>query len=179
MSRTGYTGELGYELLVRAEAADALAERLVGAGAVPVGLGARDTLRLEKGYLLSGQDFHRDHTPIQAGQDRFVAFDHPFVGRPPLEKEVAEGPPVRLVGIELTVEGAIPRHGTPVRVDGKRVAEVTSGGLSPDLGHGIALAYLPREVARPDAVVSLEIRGQEVPAQVVALPFVKASRTRA
>lgn len=179
VSRTGYTGELGYELLVRAEAADALAERLVGAGAVPTGLGARDTLRLEKGYLLSGQDFHRDHTPIQAGQDRFVAFDHPFVGRPPLEKEVAEGPPVRLVGIELTVEGAIPRHGTPVRVDGKRVAEVTSGGLSPNLGHGIALAYLPREVARPDAAVSLEIRGQEVPAQVVALPFVKASRTRA
>ncbi|MCI4338967.1 MAG: glycine cleavage system aminomethyltransferase GcvT [Thermoplasmata archaeon] len=178
VSRTGYTGELGYELLVRAEVADALAERLVGAGAVPVGLGARDTLRLEKGYLLSGQDFHRDRTPIEAGQDRFVSFDHPFVGRPPLEKEVAEGPPVRLVGIVLTTEGAIPRHGTPVRVDGKTITEVTSGGLSPILGHGIALAYLPRETARPDTVVSLEIRGQEVPARVVALPFVKASRPR-
>ena len=178
VSRTGYTGELGYELLVRAEVADALAERLVGAGAVPTGLGARDTLRLEKGYLLSGQDFHRDHTPIQAGQDRFVAFDHSFVGRPPLEKEAADGPPVRLVGLELTVEGAIPRHGTPVRVDGKPVTEVTSGGLSPNLGHGIALAYLPRELARADAAVSLEIRGQEVPARVVALPFVKAPRTR-
>jgi aminomethyltransferase len=178
VSRTGYTGELGYELLVRAEVADALAERLVGAGAVPVGLGARDTLRLEKGYLLSGQDFHRDRTPIQAAQDRFVAFDHPFVGRAPLEKEVAEGPPVRLVGIVLNVEGAIPRHGTPVRVDGKPVTEVTSGGLSPILRHGIALAYLPRELARPDTAVSLEIRGQEVPARVVALPFVKASRPR-
>jgi aminomethyltransferase len=176
VSRTGYTGELGYEVLVRAEAADALAERIVGAGAMPTGLGARDTLRLEKGYLLSGQDFHRDHTPIQAGQDRFVSFDHPFVGRPPLEKEVAEGPSVRLVGIELTVEGAIPRHGTPVRVDGKPVTEATSGGLSPNLGHGIALAYLPRELARPDAAVSLEIRGQEVPGRVVPLPFVKAPR---
>jgi aminomethyltransferase len=178
VSRTGYTGELGYELLVRSEVADALAERLVAAGAVPVGLGARDTLRLEKGYLLSGQDFHRDRTPIEAGQDRFVSFDHPFVGRPPLEKEVAEGPPVRLVGIVLTTEGAIPRHGTPVHVDGKTVTEVTSGGLSPILGHGIALAYLPRELARPDTPVSLEIRGQEVPARVVALPFVKASRPR-
>jgi aminomethyltransferase len=179
VSRTGYTGELGYELLVPAAAADALAERLLLAGAVPCGLGARDTLRLEKGYLLSGQEFHRDHSPIQAGQDRFVAFDHAFVGRPPLEKEVADGPAVRLAGLELTVEGAIPRHGTPVRWDGKPVTEVTSGGLSPDLGHGIALAYLPRALATPGSTVSLEIRGQEVPARVVALPFVKAPRTRA
>ncbi|MGA8543203.1 MAG: glycine cleavage system aminomethyltransferase GcvT [Thermoplasmata archaeon] len=179
VSRTGYTGELGYELLVRAEAADALAERLVAAGALPVGLGARDTLRLEKGYLLSGQEFHRDHSPIQAGQNRFVAFDHPFVGRPPLEKEVAEGPPVKLAGLELTVEGAIPRHGTPVKVDGKLLTQVTSGGLSPDLGHGIALAYLPPALAQPGATVSLEIRGRDVPAQVVPLPFVKSPRTRA
>jgi aminomethyltransferase len=179
VSRTGYTGELGYELLVRAEMADALAERLVGAGAVPCGLGARDTLRLEKGYLLSGQEFHRDHSPIQAGQERFVAFDHPFVGRVPLEKEVAEGPPVRLVGLQVEVEGAIPRHGTPVRVDGKPVTEVTSGGLSPEIGRGIALAYLPRDVARPGGAVTLEIRGQEVPARMVDLPFVKAPRTRA
>jgi aminomethyltransferase len=178
VSRTGYTGELGYELLLRAEVADALAERLLGAGAVPVGLGARDTLRLEKGYLLSGQDFHRDRTPIQAGQERFVTFDHPFVGRLPLEKEVADGPAVRLSGIELTLEGAIPRHGTPVRVDGKPVTEVTSGGLSPNLGHGIALAYLPPELARPETAVTLEIRGQPVPARVVSLPFVKASRPR-
>ncbi len=178
VSRTGYTGELGYELLVKSEAADALAERIVAAGAVPAGLGARDSLRLEKGFLLSGQDFHRDHTPIQAGQERFVTFDHAFVGRPPLEKEVADGPAVRLVGLEVTAEGAIPRHGTPVHAGGASVAEVTSGGLSPGLGHGIALAYLPRELARPEAAVALEIRGREVPARVVPLPFVKASRTR-
>jgi aminomethyltransferase len=179
VSRTGYTGELGYELLVRAEDADPLAERLLGAGAVPVGLGARDTLRLEKGYLLSGQEFHRDHSPIQAGQERFVMFDHPFVGRAPLEKEVAEGPAVRLVGLEVAAEGAIPRHGTPVRVDGKPLTEVTSGGLSPDLGHGIALAYLPRALVQPGATVMLEIRGREVPARLVDLPFVKAPRKRA
>jgi aminomethyltransferase len=178
VSRTGYTGELGYELLVRAETADALAERLVAAGAVPAGLGARDTLRLEKGYLLSGQEFHRDHSPIQAGQQRFVAFDHPFVGRPPLEKEVADGPAVRLVGLELTAEGAIPRHGTAIKVDGKPVTQATSGGLSPDLGHGIALAYLPRELSPPGTTVTLEIRGGDVPARVVPLPFVKSPRTR-
>jgi aminomethyltransferase len=178
VSRTGYTGELGYELLVRSAAADALAERLLAAGAVPCGLGARDTLRLEKGYLLSGQEFHRDHSPIQAGQDRFVAFDHPFVGRGPIEKEATDGPAVKLSGLVLTTEGAIPRHGTPIKVDGKPLTQVTSGGMSPDLGHGIALAYLPRELSRPGTTVALEIRGQDVPAQVVPLPFVKAARTR-
>jgi len=177
VSRTGYTGELGYELLLRSEDADAIAERLVGAGAVPCGLGARDTLRLEKGYLLSGQEFHRDHSPIQAGQERFVDFDHAFVGRPALEKEKSEGPPLLLVGLRVEVEGAIPRHGTPVRAEGKAVTEVTSGGLSPDLGSGIALAYLPPALAGPGTEVTLEIRGQEVPARVVGLPFVKALRT--
>ena len=178
VSRTGYTGELGYELLLRGERADAVAERLVAAGGVPCGLGARDTLRLEKGYLLSGQEFHRDRTPIEAGQDRFVELDHPFVGRAALEKERAEGPPVRLVGIRTEVPGAIPRHGTPVRADGKTVTELTSGGLSPDLGVGIGLAYLPREIAVPGTAVALEIRGREVPAAVVPLPFVAAPRKR-
>jgi aminomethyltransferase len=177
VSRTGYTGELGYELLVPADRADALAEQLTSAGALPCGLGARDTLRLEKGYLLSGQEFHRDHSPLQAGQERFVDFDHPFVGRPALEKEKSEGPPLLLVGLQVEVEGAIPRHGTPIRSDGKAVTEVTSGGLSPDLGCGIALAYLPPALAPPGTVVSLEIRGQEVPARVVALPFVRRLRT--
>jgi aminomethyltransferase len=176
VSRTGYTGELGYELLVRAADSDALAERLVAQGAVPCGLGARDTLRLEKGYLLSGQDFHRDRTPLEAGQDRFVEFDHPFVGRVALEKEKADGPAVRLAGIAVEEPGAIPRHGTPVRSDGKVVTELTSGGLSPDLGHGIGLAYLPTALAAPGTALALEIRGREVPARVVPLPFVAAAK---
>jgi aminomethyltransferase len=178
VSRTGYTGELGYELLVRSEDADALAESLIGAGAVLCGLGARDTLRLEKGYLLSGQEFHRDRTPLEAAQDRFVEFDHPFVGRVALEKERADGPAVRLSGIAVEQPGAIPRHGTAVRVDGKVVTELTSGGLSPGLGHGIGLAYLPRALAAPGTALALEIRGREVPARVVALPFVAAPKRR-
>jgi aminomethyltransferase len=178
VSRTGYTGELGFELLVRAQDADRLAERLVAAGALPCGLGARDTLRLEKGYLLSGQEFHRDHTPLEAGQERFVEFDHAFVGRPALEKERAEGPPVRLAGILVDEPNAIPRHGTPVRADGRVVTELTSGGLSPELAKGIGLAYLPRPLAEPGTPVALEIRGREVPARVVPLPFVASPRRR-
>ncbi len=176
VSRTGYTGELGYELFVPAESADDLAERLVAGGATPVGLGARDSLRLEKGYLLSGQEFHRDHTPIEAGQDRFVDFAHEFVGRPPLEKQRAEGPTVRLAGIAVDAEGAIPRHGTPVRAHGADVTTATSGGISPTLGRGIALAYLPPSLTAPGTAVALEIRGREVPARVVPLPFVPAKR---
>jgi glycine cleavage system T protein (aminomethyltransferase) len=178
VSRTGYTGELGYEVFVPAAEADALAERLLAAGVVPCGLGARDTLRLEKGYLLSGQEFHRDHTPLEAGQDRFVDFDHGFVGRPVLDKERAEGPKQKLVGIEVTEPGAIPRHGTPVRSGGAPVTQTTSGGLSPTLGKGIALAYLPSALASPGTDLTLEIRGREAPARVVPLPFLKSSRPR-
>jgi aminomethyltransferase len=178
VSRTGYTGELGYEVFVPEKETEALAERLLAAGVVPVGLGARDTLRLEKGYLLSGQEFHRDHTPLEAGQDRFVDFDHVFVGNAVLEKERTEGPKRRLVGIEVLDAGAIPRHGTPVRAAGKSVTEATSGGLSPTLGKGIALAYLPPELAAPGTALTLEIRGREASAKVVALPFLKAARPR-
>jgi aminomethyltransferase len=176
VSRTGYTGELGYEVYVRAEEADALAERLVAAGATPTGLGARDSLRLEKGYLLSGQEFHRDHTPFEAGQDRFVDLDHEFVGRPRLEKEKSEGPAVRLAGLEVREPGAIPRHGSPVRSGGAVVTEATSGGLSPSLNRGIALAYLPPNLGAPGTALAIEIRGREVPAEVVKLPFLKASK---
>jgi aminomethyltransferase len=171
VSRTGYTGERGYEIILRAEESEALAERLVAAGGVPCGLAARDTLRLEQGYLLSGQEFHRDHTPIEAGQDRFVEFDHDFVGRLPLEKQRDEGPAVRLVGLRVDTPGAIPRHGTPVRIGSTAVGELTSGGLSPTLQYGIALAYLPRDQSAPGTEVTLTIRDREVPARVVSLPF--------
>jgi len=178
VSRTGYTGELGFEVFLPSTEADAFAERLLAAGVVPVGLGARDTLRLEKGYLLSGQEFHRDHSPLEAGQVRFVDFDHLFVGGPALEKERADGLTRRLVGIEVTEPGAIPRHGTPVRAGGKPVTEATSGGLSPTLGKGIALAYLPIDLTAVGTAVALDIRGREVAGRVVALPFLKAARPR-
>lgn len=178
VSRTGYTGELGYELFVRADDAVPIAERLVGLGAVPCGLGARDTLRQEKGYLLSGQDFNRDRTPLEAGQDKFVEMDHPFVGREALEAELKAGLPVRWVGIRTDDVDAIPRHGTPILSAGRVVAHATSGGRSPTLQAGIALGYLPPPLDAVGTEVALEIRGKAVPAHVVALPFVPSGGAR-
>jgi aminomethyltransferase len=176
VSRTGYTGELGYELFVDAASAPAIAERIVSAGALPCGLGARDTLRLEKGYLLSGQDFREDRTPFEAGQDRFVELDHEFVGRPALEAQRTAGIPDRLVG--LTVEGTstIPRHGTVVLKDGQPVGVVTSGGISPSLHHGLALAYLPVALTTPGTMLALRIRTEEIPATVAPLPFLAPAK---
>ena len=178
VSRTGYTGELGFEVFVAADEAVAMAERFVAAGAVPTGLGARDTLRLEKGYLLSGQDFHRDRSPFEAAQDRFVELDHPFVGRDALEAQRGKGAFDRLVGLSVDVPGAIPRHGTPVRHAGTVVGFATSGGLSPTLNRGIALAYLPPTLQAPGTEVAFELRGRDVPARVVPLPFLAAPSRR-
>src|SRR5208283_2847929 len=100
-----------------------------------------------------------------------VDFDHVFVGSAALEKERTEGLKRRLAGIEVTEAGAIPRHGTPIRSDGKPVTEATSGGLSPTLGKGIALAYLPLELTAPGTALSLDLRGREAAGKVVALPF--------
>jgi aminomethyltransferase len=172
VSRTGYTGELGFELFVRGAAADTIAEQLVTGGIRPTGLGARDTLRLEKGYLLSGQDFHEDRTPLEAGQDRFVEFDHEFVGREALLKQKETGVPVRWVGLTLTDPTAIPRHGHVVLVGSERVGVVTSGGFSPTLQRGIALAYVAAPLAAPGSSMTIDIRGRPVEATVVPLPFV-------
>jgi len=174
VSRTGYTGELGYELFVPGPEAIGLAERLVAHGVKPCGLGARDTLRLEKGYLLSGQDFHKDRTPFEAAQDRFVELDHAFIGRTVLEKQRADGLPAKLTGLSVAEAGAIPRHGTVVLDGTTPVGVITSGGISPTLGHGIALAYLPPALATPGRGFELDLRGRRAAATVVPLPFVKA-----
>ncbi len=178
VSRTGYTGEPGYEVFVPAAEAPRVAEQLVAAGARPCGLGARDTLRLEKGFLLSGQDFHSDRSPLEAGQERFVEMDHEFVGRVALEKQQKDGLPARLAGILVEEPRAIPRHGTPVLHDGTPVAIVTSGGLSPSLEKGIALAYLPLALTAPGTELGLDIRGRIVPGRVHALPFYPATPAR-
>jgi aminomethyltransferase len=175
-SRTGYTGEAGVELFVRAERAPAHAEALMAAGVRPVGLVARDSLRLEKGYLLSGQDFHEDRTPLEAGQERFVDFEHDYVGRERLLRQRKEGLAVRLSGLVVPTRDAIPRHGTPVHANGDVVATVTSGGPSPSLQRGIALAYLPIALSAVGTRVELELRGRAVPAEVVKLPFLSAPK---
>lgn len=170
---TGYTGEDGIEIAVPAEAADALWEATIGTGVAPAGLGARDTLRLEAGLPLHGHELGPGITPLQAGLGWVVRWDKgDFIGRDALAAEKEAGVARRLRG--LTVEGRRPpREGQSVVRDGAPIGTVTSGNFSPTLGHGIALAFLPPDVAVGDAL-AIDVRGTEVPAQVVKLPFVSS-----
>jgi aminomethyltransferase len=169
---TGYTGEDGVELAVPAEAAPALWDELLAAGAAPAGLGARDTLRLEAGLPLHGHELGPGITPLQAGLGWVVAWDKPggFRGREALLAERERGPSRLLRG--LATEGRRPpRADQAVLVDGEPAGVVTSGNFSPVLGHGIALAFLPPEVGE-GSEVAIEGRGEALPARVVPTPFV-------
>jgi aminomethyltransferase len=179
--RTGYTGERGYELLPRWDAAgelwDALLEAVTLAGGLPAGLGARDTLRTEMGYPLHGHELTLDTTPVQARAGWAVGWDKPaFWGRDALLAERAAGPARVLRGL-LALGRGIPREGCAVRTDdGTAVGTTTSGTFSPTLKQGIALALVDRSVAEGDEVV-IDIRGRELRARVVRPPFVDL-RTR-
>jgi aminomethyltransferase len=168
---TGYTGEDGVEIHVGVDAAPALWRAVVDAGVTPAGLGARDTLRLEAGLPLHGHELGPGITPLQAGLGWVVRWDKgDFRGRDPLAAERERGVARRLRG--LTVEGRRPpREGYPVAVDGAPAGVVTSGNFSPTLGHGIALAFLPPDVA-DGAEVAIDARGSALAAHVVKPPFV-------
>jgi aminomethyltransferase len=139
---------------------------------VPVGLGARDTLRLEAGMPLYGNELDRRTNPYQAGLGRVVKLGKPndFVGRVALEKVAKDGVDRRLVGLVLRERG-IARHGYPVLDDTGPIGVVTSGTMSPTLGEAIAMAYVPPAHAEPGTIVAVEIRGARVAAEVVPLPF--------
>jgi aminomethyltransferase len=180
VGRTGYTGEDGFEIFVETrrvgELWDTLLEAVRGAGGLPVGLGARDTLRLEAGMPLYGNELDRATNPFEAGLGRIVKLDKPadFVGRAALERVAAEGPRKRLVG--LTVEGrGIARHGYPVHVGERRTGIVTSGTQSPTLGVPIAMAYVAPGDAEAGTELQVEIRDARVLARVVPLPFYRRS----
>ena len=169
---TGYTGEDGVEIAVPAADAGRLWEALLGAGIAPAGLGARDTLRLEAGLPLHGHELGPGINPLEAGLGWVVRWDKgDFRGRAALEAEKERGVARKLRGI--ATEGRRPPRGDqPVLLDGRTVGETTSGNFSPTLGHGIALAFLPPDVA-DGAAVEVEVRpGQSLPGQVVKLPFV-------
>src|SRR5579863_4391026 len=181
LARTGYTGEDGFEVFLRPEDAEAVWDALTSAGAaaglVPAGLAARDTLRLEAGMPLYGNELGPDVTPFEAGLGRVVKFDKPgdFVGREALAARAAEGPRAVLAG--LTMESRrIPRHGYPVLEGGSgaRVGTVTSGAPSPTLGVPIAMAYLEPGADHPGLAV--DIRGQAAPADLTDLPFYRRSK---
>ena len=181
LARTGYTGEDGFELFVDwadgITVWDTLLEAGKGRGLVPAGLGSRDTLRLEAGMPLYGQELDRETTPFEAGLGRVVKFDKPgtFVGRQPLEV-AKEKPRKALVGLKITGRG-IARTGYPVYLPAapEPFGVVTSGTSSPTLGTAIAMAYVPPAYAAPGTVVEVGIRNQRASAEVVALPFYKRS----
>jgi aminomethyltransferase len=168
---TGYTGERGAEILVTADTGVEVLDAFLDAGATPCGLGARDTLRLEMGYPLYGQDLDRDTTPLEADLEWVVGWDHDFVGRDALEAQRTGGLPKRLVG--FTFPGrTIPRHGYPVRA-GASTGTVASGNFSPQLEAGIGLAYLTPAPPPDLASVDVEIRGTWHEAAVVTPPFLE------
>ncbi|MDR7434670.1 MAG: glycine cleavage system aminomethyltransferase GcvT [Armatimonadota bacterium] len=177
VARTGYTGEDGFEIFCRPEDAPviwgALLEVGWHAGVRPAGLGARDTLRLEAGYLLYGQDMDRTTTPLEAGLGWTVKFEKgEFIGRSALLAQREEGVKRRLVGM-VTVERAIPRTGYKILKNGSPVGHVTSGSYAPTLDKNIAMGYVPIGMAEPGTHLAIEIRGRPVPAEVVKLPFYK------
>jgi aminomethyltransferase len=175
VSRTGYTGEDGFEVLVPAASArpvwDALLAAVRRCGGLPCGLAARDTLRLEAGLPLCGTDMDAGTTPLEAGIGWVVKLRKPsFVGRDALARQAEQGVARRLVGLELAQPG-IPRHGQTVWRDDGQVGVVTSGTKSPTLGTFIGMAYVDAESARPATALAVEIRGRRLPARVVDRPF--------
>lgn len=169
---TGYTGEDGIEIAVPAAGARAVWDALVAGGAVPAGLGARDTLRLEASLPLHGHELGDGITPLQAGLEWVVSWSKPtFVGREALAAEKDAGVSRHLVG--LSVDGRRPaRDGTTVlREDGTPIGEVSSGNFSPTLGHCVAMAFVSEELVPGDGV-SLDVRGTLIPAIVTQMPFV-------
>ena len=181
VARTGYTGEDGFEIFVDTSRAEDLWDALMAAGGphgmVPVGLGARDTLRLEAGMPLYGNDLDRTTNPYEAGLGSVVKLDkaEDFVGRAALRKIAEEGPSRLRVGLIVRGRG-IARHGYPVLAGERRSGVVTSGTQSPTLGLPIAMAYVAPGDARPGTMLAVDIREQPVPAEVVALPFYRRPR---
>lgn len=182
ISRTGYTGEDGFELYIAAADAVRLWRRLLEVGSddgiAPAGLGARDSLRLEMGYALYGNDLDERRTPLEAGLGWVVKFDKgDFVGRDALLRLKEQGIRERLAGFILDDRG-FPRHGYEVRVEGETVGEVTSGIHSPMLEKGIGMAYLPVENAKAGSRIEVAIRDKSVPAEVVRPPFYREGSVR-
>jgi len=175
IARTGYTGEDGFEIMVDAEVGKELWQKLLAAGVVPCGLGARDTLRLEAAMALYGQDIDYNTTPLEAGLGWVVHLDTKgdFIGREVLSQQKASGVSKRLVGLEMAGRH-IARHGYPVIFENEKVGEVTSGTLSPTLNKPIALAYVPTKLAKIGQQLEVEIRGKNYPASVVKKPFYRS-----
>lgn len=177
ISATGYTGSGGFEIYCKNSEAEQLWAKVfeVGAefGIKPIGLAARDTLRLEMGYCLYGNDINDTTSPIEAGLGWITKFTKDFVNSEALQAQKENGPDRKLVGFELEGRG-IPRHGYEiVDADGNVIGEVTSGTMSPSLSKGIGLGYVPSDLAKAGTEILIQVRKKAIPATVVKLPFYK------
>lgn len=179
ISRTGYTGEDGFELYCRERDTPNLWEALLGGGAKPIGLGARDSLRTEMGYALYGNEIDENTTPLEAGLGWIVKLDKgsPFTGDAALRAQKLRGVTRKLVGFQLQGRG-FPRHGYPVYCEGREVDIVRSGTMSPSLGVGIGTTYLPAAAAKVGTKFEVECRGERLAAEVVSRPFWKKGSAR-
>jgi len=178
ISRTGYTGEDGFEIVGRDDSIAQVWERLLEQGKPfglkPCGLGARDTLRTEVCYPLYGHELNEETTPIEAGLGFFVAFDKgDFIGRAVLAEQKANGVKKKCVAFKMTEKSAPPRPHYPIWASGAAVGQVVSGTQSPSLGIGIGMGYVPPEFAKAGTLIEIEARGKRAPAVVVARPIFK------
>jgi len=177
ISHTGYTGELGFELQVTPpEQAKDLFKKILDAGKEfnikPIGLGARDTLRLEKCFILAGNEFEGGRTPLEAALSWTINWDHEFIGKDALLRQKEHGGYERATCLKCIDKG-IPRHGCEIRKDGENVGIVTSGTLSPCLNTGIAMGYVRPDFREEGNILEITVRNKPVKAKVVKPPFVK------
>ena len=177
--RTGYTGEDGFEFFCPAADGIAFWEKFIAAGAAPCGLGARDTLRLEMGFPLNGNDLAPDRTPIEAGLGFFCELQKSaFTGRDILAQQKSAGPELKLTAIRCTEKSPPPRAHYPVLdADGRTIGELSSGALSPSLSIGIGMAYLPAEYSKLGTRLQIQVRERTFPAEVVKKPFYRPTPT--
>ncbi len=177
ISATGYTGSGGFEIYFKNEDAKQIWNNVMEAGAnfgiKPIGLAARDTLRLEMGYCLYGNDIDDTTSPIEAGLGWVTKFTKDFINSEALKKEKEEGPKRKLIAFELDQRG-VPRHGYNIVNDnGKIIGIVTSGTMSPSLEKGIGMGYIPAEMAKTGEKIFIQVRNKAIPATLVKLPFYK------
>jgi aminomethyltransferase len=178
IARTGYTGEDGFEIYLANADAGEVWDRVMEAGAEfgikPIGLGARDTLRLEVGYLLYGNDIDHTITPIEARLGWVVKLktDKDFIGREIMARQKKEKPNRYIVGLEVQGKG-FPRHGAELFQGNRKVGIVTSGSIAPALGHGVCLAFVEKGFHKKDTELEAEVRGKRIPVKTVKLPFYK------
>jgi aminomethyltransferase len=176
ISHTGYTGELGFELQITpTKKAEIVFNKILEAGAEfgikPIGLGARDTLRLEKCFILAGNEFEGGRSPLEATLSWLIHWDHEFIGKEAILKQKEKGDYERLTCLECIDKG-IPRHGCEIQKDGKHVGVVTSGTLSPCLNIGIAMGYVRHDSREPGSELDIMVREKPVKSKVVKPPFV-------